>query len=365
MKYKMKRMAAFLLAVMMLFVSTACGNGGTKKVEQDENVPTRIFTDSLGREVEVPVEITRVVPSGTLAQIFLYAVAPDSLIAISGAWSEDAKNYVDEKYLELPDVGQFFGTHDLNVEEIATLNPQIIIDVGEEKDSLMEDVEKITEQTGIPTVHITANIDSMDETFEMLGDLLGVEEHAAKISEYCKEHYERTMEIMEQVDADNARKSLLYCVGEAGLNVIGKNSYQSQIIDLISDNAAVIDSPSSKGSGNEIDVEQLLKWDPEVIVFAPQGFYDEAKGDIIWDSLKAIKNDTYYEAPFGPYNWMGFPPSSNRILGMVWLTQLLYPEYAQYDMEAEVKEYYDLFYHCELTTQQYEQLTEKSIMKMK
>ena len=56
----------------------------------------------------------------------------------------------------------------------------------------------------------------------------------------------------------------------------------------------------------------------------------------------------------GPYNWMGFPPSVQRYLGMLWMAKLLYPDAADYDLQAEVTEYFDLFYHCALTGEQYE-----------
>ena len=45
-----------------------------------------------------------------------------------------------------------------------------------------------------------------------------------------------------------------------------------------------------------------------------------------------------------------------RYLGMLWLGQLLYPEYTQYDLQTEVTEYYKLFYGCELTEDMYRNL---------
>ena len=65
--------------------------------------------------------------------------------------------------------------------------------------------------------------------------------------------------------------------------------------------------------------------------------------------------------PFGPYNWMGFPPSVQRYLGMMWMSQLLYPDAAQYDLFEAVKEYYELFYHAELTAEQFNALVANSI----
>ena len=86
-------------------------------------------------------------------------------------------------------------------------------------------------------------------------------------------------------------------------------------------------------------------------------------GDATWQSLKAIRNGDYYEVPFGPYNWMGFPPSVNRYLGMLWMGSLLYPAYVDYDLYTEVARYYKLFYHCDLTQEQFDALTANSTGK--
>lgn len=131
----------------------------------------------------------------------------------------------------------------------------------------------------------------------------------------------------------------------------------------MTNNLAVVDAPSSKGTGNESDMEQLILWDPDVILFAPQSIYATVDGDATWQSLKAIRNGSYYEVPFGPYNWMGFPPSVNRYLGMLWMGSLLYPEYVDYDLYTEVARYYKLFYHCDLTQEQFDALTANSTGK--
>ena len=67
-----------------------------------------------------------------------------------------------------------------------------------------------------------------------------------------------------------------------------------------------------------------------------------------------------HEVPFGLYNWMEFPPSVNRYLGMLWMGSLLYPKYVDYDLYTEVARYYKLFYHCDLTQEQFDALTANS-----
>ena len=124
-----------------------------------------------------------------------------------------------------------------------------------------------------------------------------------------------------------------------------------------------MEAPSSKGGGNEIDMEQLLIWDPDVILFAPGSIYATVGEDSMWQQLTAIRTGRYYEVPMGPYNWLGSPPSVQRYLGMLWMMKLLYPEQTDYDLKAEVQKYYQLFYHCELTDEQYDALVANSIGK--
>lgn len=363
MKRKLKRI--FIILIVLSVLICGCRFSDTKKAnKKSEEGPTITFTDSVGRTVELPEKITRVVPSGSLAQIILFAIAPDSLIGVSGSWSSDAEKYIDEIYLELPEIGQFYGSDDLNLEEIASLDPQVIIDVGETKQSITEDMDGVTEQTGIPTIHIHADTLSMGEAFRTLGRLLGQEEQGEKLAQYCDTALSKTQEVItEAAMSGEGVKSVLYLTSENGENAVAKGSFHSEIIDLVADNAAVINNPSGKGIGNEVGLEKILDWDPEIIIFAPGSYYKNVSEDDTWQSLQAVKNDTYYEVPFGPYNWMGFPPSVNRYLGMVWLTKLLYPDIADYDMWEETSEYYQLFYHCDLTKKQYESLVKNSIGK--
>lgn len=320
----------------------------------------RVFTDSTGREVTVDQEIERIAVTGQLGQIVVFAIAPDKFVGIPGAWDPAAKEFLDEKYYNLPVMGQLYGGKGaLNLEELLVAAPQVVIDIGEPKGSIAEDMDALTEQTGIPFVHISAYIDHMDETYAMLGELLGMEEEAEVLAGSCKKIYDRTMEMMEQVEKVN----LLYVTGENGLNVLAKGGYHSSVIDMMADNAAVVENISSRGTGNEVDMEQILAWNPDVIIFSENSIHDTVGENPIWQNVKAIANGTYYEVPFGPYNWIGQPPAVQRLLGMMWMGKLLYPEAATYDLYDEVAEYYELFYHCDLTRAQYDALMAKSIGK--
>ena len=354
---KTQRLLALLLALVMALSLAACG-AQSEPVDENTAPETRVFTDSVGREVTVPAQIDKVALSGPMAQIVLFALCPDKLVGIANAWDESAAQYLDTAYYNLPRLGQLYGGKgELNLETLLESGAQVVIDVGEAKDGIAEDLDALQEQTTIPFVHISATLATMDETYTMLGDLLGMPDEAKTLADYCRGTYDRALTIADSVEKAN----LLYITGDAGLNVIARGAYHAEVIDLLSNNLAVVDDPSSKGAGNEVDMEQILNWNPDVILFAPDSIYDTVAEDAAWQGVTAIQNGAYYEVPMGPYNWMGFPPSVQRLLGMLWMAKVLYPEAADYDLYTEAANYFELFYHCELTQEQYDALVANSL----
>ena len=355
---KTQRLLALLLALAMTLSLAACGAQSAPTEDENTAPETRVFTDSVGREVTVPAQIDKVALSGPMAQIVLFALCPDKLVGIANAWDESAAQYLDTEYYNLPLLGQLYGGKgELNLETLLESGAQVVIDVGEAKDGIAEDLDALQEQTTIPFVHISAALATMDETYTMLGDLLGMPDEAKALADYCRSTYDRALTIADSVEKAN----LLYITGDAGLNVIAQGAYHAEVIDLLSNNLAVVDDPSSKGTGNEVDMEQILNWNPDVILFAPDSIYDTVAEDAAWQGVTAIQNGAYYEVPMGPYNWMGFPPSVQRLLGMLWMAKVLYPEAADYDLYTEAAEYFELFYHCELTREQYDALVSNSL----
>lgn len=375
----MKRIVSLLLALALVLSLSACAASSdagetttetttettesqeTQAAEETASQPETVsFTDSVGRTVEVPAEITKVAVSGPMAQIVLFALCPDKLVGIANEWDPSAEEYLDTAYYNLPLLGQLYGGQEaMNVEALLSSGAQVVIDVGEPKDTIVEDLDQLQEQCGVPFVHVSATTETMGDAYRKLGELLGMTEEAETLASYCDNTYAMIQDIANQVE----KKKLLYITGSEGLNVIAQGSYHAEVIDLLSDNQAVVDAPSSKGTGNEVSMEQILLWDPEVIIFAPDSYYDSAAGDPAYAQMKAIQNGFYYEVPQGPYNWMGFPPSVQRYLGMLWMAKLLYPEVADYDLKVEVQNYFELFYHSILSDEQYEALVANSVGK--
>jgi iron complex transport system substrate-binding protein len=291
--------------------------------------------------------------------MFLLAIAPDLLCAVSSAYTPEQAEFIPPRVLDLPVAGQFYGGSNLNLEEIAAIGPEIVIDIGDPKDSIAEDMDAISAAIAVPAVHITATLQTSAAAFRSLGKLLGREERGEALARFCDRTLAGAGDLVERLGG--RRKSVLYCTGRAGLNVLAVGSFHSEALDYLTDNRAVVNIPSSRGSGNETSLEQLYLWDPEVIIFAPGSVYGTAGADPAWRQLRAIGGGAYYEAPQGPYNWMGTPPSINRFLGMLWLETILYPEYVNFDLYEETAEYYRLFYGYDLSRERFAALTANSL----
>ena len=344
----MKKITALILVLSIIAVFASGVSFGNE---------VREFTDDCGRTVEIPEEVSAIAVTGPLSQLYVLPLCADKLVGRSAAFSDGAAKYFDDSVLALPVLGQLHGGKGtMNLEALLAAAPQIVLDVGEGKDSLAFDFDLLSEQTGIPFIHIDATVETAPEAYRQLGELTGDSEKAEQLAQWCESCCSEVMDIMEKVDEDGARKSILYCLGDKGQNVLAEKSYHAETLNLVADNAAKLDNAVSSGMGNEVDMEQILLWNPEVIIFAPDSFYSGAADETLWQQLDAVKEGRYYETPFGPYGWLASPPSVQRYLGLIWLTDLLYPDYCTYDLKEAVTEYYSLFYGYDLTDADYAEL---------
>ena len=352
----MKKIVVLILAVLMtLLLFSACSS---KETVIDNNEKTVcIFTDDLGRNISIPENITRIAVTGPLTQIYILPIASDMMVGYANEFSINAQKYIPDTFLNLPALGQLYGGKGtMDLEALLAAAPEVIIDVGEEKANMAEDLDGLSEQTGIPFVHINATVETAPDAYRKLGELLSREEKGEQLAAYLEEILTRTYAIMDEVDKNNERKTLLYCLGDKGTNVLAEKSFHAETLNIVSDNAAKIEDVTPSGDGNEVDLEQIILWNPDVIIFAPESVYSSVENEKTWQMLDAIKSGEYYETPFGPYGWLQSPPAVQRYLGLMWLTSILYPDYCNFALKDEVIEYYKLFYDYDMTDSDYDEL---------
>ena len=360
-----KKICSLLLVVILLLGLTGCGGDAGSSYDPLSGVETTTLRDDADREVELPAEITRVAPSGAVAQMVLMSIAPEALVGLSSSPSTLQMPYFPEEMWYLPTFGQFYGGKaTLNQESLLAAEPQLIIDIGDKKTSIAADMDGIQKQTGIPVIYLSGDLEQLPATYRTLGRLLGKEEKGEQLASYI----EKTLDMAEENRAkipEEERMRVYFGTGTSGLACNASGSSQADVIDIVGAVNAVQVPESevtNKGGGTNVNLEQIYKLDPDVFLFDPGGPYDTAE-DSEWSELTGIKAGRYYEIPNLPYSWMASPPSVNRVLGVWWLGNLLYPEIYDYDMIEVAREYYALFWDYDLTDREARELLANSTLK--
>ena len=335
-----KRLICIVLAFALMLSLCACGGSTAVKISG----PTTTFTDSCGREVEIPEEINSVVPSGALAQMVLLTLCPEKLVGLSSNLSRTQKKYFSADVGNLPVFGSFYGGKStMNFEAVIGTQPDILIDVGEEKATIVEDMDSITKITSTPSVYIRGDLRSLPEAYRTLGKLLGVEERGETLASYIENVLNEIDAGAESISQDE-RLTVMYGDSDSGLDVKSADSIHAELIDI----AGGINVAQTYADGG-VSLEQVFNWNPDVIILSPDANYEDVYDDAGWAPLKAVQNGRVYEIPYSPYNWIDKPPSVQRVLGLQWLANILYPDVFDYDMIKLTQEFFELFYGTKLT----------------
>lgn len=366
---KKHRQLLALLICLVMSVSLLTGYSETKAAteeqaqsgEQDatqETAETREITDMAGRKVTVPAaeNIESVFSAGPVAAIFLYMVAPDKLLGWNYELNDVEKSIILDKYQDLPN----FGMGDaVNYEAVIAANPTIAINSGKINDTMVSDCDALSESLGIPVVAVDNELNNSAEAFRFMGELLGVEDHAEELAQYAEQVF-TDINVLSDIPEEK-KVSVYFGNGEDSLETAPRGSQHAQILDAI--NAVnVADLELGDGSRVQISAEQLLAWDPDVIVVNGEPKADKsgnsAAEDILsnpdYASLKAVQDQKVYGTPNAPFSWVDRPAGPNRLIGMRWFSALIYPEYIKCDINEEIHKFFDLFYHVDLSDEQLE-----------
>ena len=367
MKHTKQILAVLLTLALTLSTLVGCSGKSVQNAEKQKNKTSkeetasqnepREITDMAGRKVTLPDSIDSVFSSGPAAAIYLYTLVPDLLLGWNYDLNEIEKSVILEKYHTLPN----FGMGDsVNYEAVIAAGPDIALNVGTINDAMISDCDSLSEQLGIPVIAVDGDLKAAPDAYRFMGKLFDVSDQAEKLAAYA----EKTFNDIDAMEIPEDKKvRLYYGNGEDSLETAPKGSGHAQLIDLVkAENVA--DLELGDGSRVQISAEQLLAWDPDVIAVVGEpkaSLSGHSAANAILNnpnlaSLKAVQEGKVYGIPNAPFNWVDRPAGPNRIIGIRWLSGLLYPEYLNFDADDAVKEFFSLFYHVDLTEEQLQQL---------
>jgi iron complex transport system substrate-binding protein len=323
-----------------------CGGSRSAPAQTDGRTAGGIsFRDQQGRTITFDRPVTSVVTIPMPAASLLVAVdgSADHLAAMHNAsWvamRDGILGTIFPQALELP---HEIATQDFtpNVESIRALNPDVVIQ--------WSDAQLVAplENAGLKVIGLVNNgkQEDVDAWIAMFAAMLGKPERATEI----KGHSDRELAEVKELAAGRSGPgpSILYFnrfVG--GLKAAAAKTYNDFYIKLIGGSNPATGPDALPGTGMVgLDVEQVLSWDPEVILLGnfdgamPQDVY----GDPVWKNVAAVRSRRVYKVPLGGYRWD--PPGQESPLMWHWLSDIAFPQ-KQSKLRGKITDYYRMLYN--------------------
>ena len=335
-KFK-KIISLFILGIWM---STFVGCG-SNNVESKDNKVTVV--DQLGREVELDGTPEKIISSYYISTSLLINLGvQDKLVGIEAkAKTREMYKKVAKELIDLPAVGT---SKEINIEECANLNPDLVIIPTR----LKEFIPKF-EELKIPVIAIEPEtLDQFKETVKLIGKAVGKEEKANKLVNY----YDDTISKVKELNKNLTEKQNVYLAGsDSVLKTCTSKMYQNYMFEVCG--GENVTKELTDGYWTTISVEELVKKNPDVIYMV--GYASYSKDDILKDErlkgINAIKNNKIYVFPSTLEAWDYPTPSS--MLGILWLENNLHPDlYSKEDYIKDAKDFYKEFYDIEVSEEE-------------
>lgn len=332
---------------LLAFIEFAVSTQGQQVLIDAGELPAVItITDSVGNSMAIQQPVERVISAYGPATGIIYAVnAGDRLVSASYLGARDpqgaaAMERIDPRFPDL--IGdEFFTQQDFNVEHAATLNPDLVIGGAR---SPWGDTAK---QLGIGVFLMEAETpDQLKQAVLTIGQIFGPNSYAQ--AQAWVDYYEMVVEMVLAQTGEiplEERVQVLF-TGTEPLRVASGDMYQTDIIQ-----AAGGFSVSSEliGFWNDVNIEQVAIWDPEVIIVPP---YGGASVEAItespeWQIIAAVEFGRVYRMPKLVAPWD--TPTPDSVLGIIWLAERLNPELSGLSCAEEISFFYQTFYNYSIS----------------
>ena len=288
---------------------------------------TRMITDLAGNKVEIPEvkDIQKVIIiSPPLVSTFISVIKSTSMLVGIHPGAINSAN-VEIFDLMVPNKRNisttFISGFTSNPEEVMKLNPDIILVYGNFQKNGLENIK-------VPVVDFfisDMDNESWSVKIEMLmREIFDMDKKLTLTNEWnnSKKIVNNTLD---KLNKEN-RKTALVIFSNTGdhISVRGDGSYGD---DWLKKSGLINSAVGIKGDNIEVGMEQLLKWDPDIIyIFNGKAASDYLSNSIRgqdWSQFKAFKNKTIFDYPRGMFNWGA--PNIDSPLTLIWMTMKNYP----------------------------------------
>ena len=172
----------------------------------------------------------------------------------------------------------------------------------------------------------------------LTAEILGVPERGEQLAAYAEATFADIDQVLAKVPPGRAAAGLPRPRpgwpgdGSQGLDQHGDHRARRPEI-------SVADAGSGRQGIAQLQLEQILAWNPDTIVTWDDRFYRTVNSDPAWAGVAAVRKGRVSLSPGLPFGWIDRPPSLNRLIGLKWLVGVFYPDQTPADLRAETREF--------------------------
>ena len=307
-----------------------------------------------------PQKISRVFAAGPPAGVLTYVLAPDKLVGWPQQLDAEMRHFLAPAYRDLTYLGRLAGRGStVSTETLLKLKPDLIFDIGTVDDTYLSAAQRVAQQTGIPYVLVDGRLPDSPRQLREVGRLLGVGARGEQLALYAEETFALVNRLRRSLAVEN-RPRVYLGRGIDGLETGLEGSINMEVIEFAG--GSNVAAAAGKGGLTRVSMEQILDWNPEIILTQEREFARRVISDPLWHSLVAVRSGRVYCAPNLPFGWLDGPPGVNRLIGVRWLLARLHPEQAptsvRDDLRVATADFYRLFYGTDLPKDELDRLLE-------
>ena len=308
--------------------------------------------DQTGTRVTVAPPIERLVSVYGPGTFSVYALGAGDRLAMAWyvgvrgiAQASDAMRRFEPRLEELLSFG------DPNVEEMIARGADLILVDGSRHGAFAGQMNGL----GVPTLQFLVETpEALAESLRLLSEALG-EEAKQRAAAFAAD-YDRVVSVVQAdlSDVQTEDRVRVLFIGTDPLTVASGDMYQTLLIEAA---GGISVTRELAGYWNEVNLEQVLLWNPEVILIAPYGPVQPAGllESADWQAVAAVQAGRVHRMPrvLAPMD----TPVPESLLGVVWIANVLYPKRVDLDLTSEAVAFYANYYSYALSDAEIAQLT--------
>jgi iron complex transport system substrate-binding protein len=279
----------------------------------------------------------------------LYALSPDLLAGWNGLLRDYEKKHIPEKYQQLPILGGWYGQGFFPDREalLAHHIDKVLLLSGERQ--FPYSIEAAVREIGLPLVLIRGgNLEDYAPMFRELGAAFGLAERGEALAAYAEKTLAEARALTANLPPE--KRVRVYLAQNAdGLGTVCASANRSEILRLAGADNVHVCREGFKESNMQVSFEQVLAYDPDVLLVLHPTFMDRFSSDAKWRNLRAVKAGKVLFVPYEPFSWLDRPATYMRLMGLEWLTAKLHPELYPKDITLVTRDFMRLFFNLDLS----------------